>query len=153
MDAAHHPDHPPKRPVEPPRPAPGKPVEVRGRLRMSLTNRRAANWGLESAPWAPSKARGHVIDQLHSWGFREADDTAGNVAELLVSRAVNDGGRRVSLHLADQDRQALIVVLSHRAGLAVTDERLLPAVAALGATSCGAETAQDSRRLWAVLDL
>ncbi|MFG2175941.1 hypothetical protein ACGFMO_32020 [Streptomyces niveus] len=55
--------------------------------------------------------------------------------------------------MADQDRQALIVVLSHRAGLTVTDERLLPAVAALGATSCGADTAQDGRRLWAVLDL
>ncbi|MGW6511264.1 hypothetical protein ACWGCP_27640 [Streptomyces niveus] len=55
--------------------------------------------------------------------------------------------------MADQDRQALIVVLSHRVGLAVTDERLLPAVAALGVTSCGADTAQDSRRLWAVLDL
>ncbi|MFC8829651.1 hypothetical protein ACFT9I_30435 [Streptomyces sp. NPDC057137] len=59
----------------------------------------------------------------------------------------------VSLHLADQDRQALIVVLSHRTGLAVTDERVLPAVAALGASSCGADTAQDGRRLWAVLDL
>ncbi|MFE3591354.1 hypothetical protein ACFXOY_28040 [Streptomyces niveus] len=94
-----------------------------------------------------------MIEQLHLWGFREADDTAGNVAELLVATAVNDGGRRVSLHLADQDRQALIVVLSHQAGLAVTDERVLPAIAALGATSCGADTAQDGRRLWAVLDL
>ncbi|MFF2940343.1 hypothetical protein ACFVSQ_10930 [Streptomyces niveus] len=75
------------------------------------------------------------------------------MAELLVTTAVYDGGQRVSLYLADQDRQALIVVLSHRAGLAVTDERVLPAVAALGATSCGADTAQDGRRLWAVLDL
>ncbi|WP_405499376.1 hypothetical protein OG211_33530 [Streptomyces niveus] len=120
---------------------------------MSVMNRRAANWGLESAPWAPSKARRHVVDQLHSWGFQEADGTAGNIAELLVSTAVNDGGRRVSLHLADQDRQALIMVLSHRTGLAVTDDQILPTVAALGATSCGADTAEDGRRLWAVLDL
>lgn len=70
-----------------------------------------------------------------------------------MATALNGGGRRVSLHLADQDRQALILVLSHRAGLAVTDQRVLPAVAALGATSCGADTAQDGRRLWAVLDL
>ncbi|MET9556538.1 hypothetical protein [Streptomyces sp. NPDC006645] len=118
-----------------------------------MANRRAANWGLESALWAPSKARGHVVDQLHAWGFGEADDTAGSIAELLVSTAVHDGGRRVSLHLADQDRQALIVVLSHRAGLAVADEQILPAVAALGASSCGADTAEDGRRLWAVLDL
>ncbi|MFD4112959.1 hypothetical protein ACFWSJ_05850 [Streptomyces niveus] len=69
------------------------------------------------------------------------------MTELLVTTAVYDGGQRVSLHFADQDRQALIVVLSHRAGLAVTDERVLPAVAALGATSCGADTAQDGRRL------
>ncbi|MEW1792838.1 MULTISPECIES: hypothetical protein [Streptomyces] len=66
---------------------------------------------------------------------------------------MNDWGRRVSLHLANQDRQVLIVVLSRWAGLAVTDQRVLPAVAALGATSCGADTAQDGRRLWAVLDL
>ncbi|MFB6952248.1 hypothetical protein ACFCXP_21690 [Streptomyces niveus] len=64
-----------------------------------------------------------------------------------MATALNGGGRRVSLHLADQDRQALILVLSHRAGLAVTDQRVLPAVAALGATSCGADTAQDGRRL------
>ncbi|MFE3588599.1 hypothetical protein ACFXOY_13840 [Streptomyces niveus] len=70
-----------------------------------------------------------------------------------MATAVNDGGRRVSLNLADQGRQALIVVPSHRAALAVKDQRVLPAVAALGATSCGADTAQDGRRLWAVLDL
>ncbi|TFI22914.1 hypothetical protein E4P36_28105 [Streptomyces sp. 4R-3d] len=70
-----------------------------------------------------------------------------------MATAMNDWGRRVSLHLANQDRQVLIVVLSRWAGLAVTDQRVLPAVAALGATSCGADTAQDGRRLWAVLDL
>ncbi|MFI6693504.1 hypothetical protein ACIBLA_17415 [Streptomyces sp. NPDC050433] len=74
-------------------------------------------------------------------------------AALLVSTAVDDGGRRVSLHLANQGRRALIVVLSHRAGLAVTDERVLPKLAALGAVSCGADTAEDGRRLSAVLDL
>lgn len=162
MDAERHPDYPPKtppppkRPVQPPRPTPDTktaPVAVRARERMSMVNRRAANWGLESAPWAAGKARTHVIEQLHTWGYRQADAMAGDVTKLLVGQAVDDGGRRVSLHLADQDRQALIVVLSHRAGLEVTDEGVLPEVAALGASSCGADTAEDGRRLWAVLDL
>ncbi|MFD4117522.1 hypothetical protein ACFWSJ_29250 [Streptomyces niveus] len=37
------------------------------------------------------------------------------MAEVLVSTAVNDAGQRVRLHLADQGRRALTVVLSHRA--------------------------------------
>ncbi|WP_405797327.1 hypothetical protein [Streptomyces sp. NBC_01506] len=158
----HHPDYPPKtppppkRPVQPPRPTPDTKtatVAVRGRHRMNISNRRAATWGLESAPWTVTKARTHVVDQLHTWGYREVDEIAGDVTALLIRTAVDDGGKRVSLHLADQRAQALIVVLSHRTGLAVTDEQVLPGVAALGASSCGADTAEDGRRLWAVLDL
>lgn len=67
--------------------------------------------------------------------------------------AVADGGRRVSVHLADQDRQALIVALSHWAGAAPGDGSMLPELAALGAVSCGTDTAADGRRVWAVLDL
>ncbi|MET9055244.1 hypothetical protein ABZW50_29265 [Streptomyces bacillaris] len=67
--------------------------------------------------------------------------------------AVADGGRRVSVHLADQNRQALIVALSHRPGLPVTDSGVLPELAGLGAVSCGTDTAHDGRRVWAVLDL
>ncbi len=160
----HHPDHPPKtppppkRPVQPPRPTPDtKPKSatpaVRGRARMSVANRRAATWGLEAAPWTAGKASREVVAKLHTWGYTAADQAAGNLTALLVTTAVADGGRRVSVHLADQNRQALIVALSHRPGLAVADEAVLPELAALGAVSCGTDTAEDGRRHWAVLDL
>ncbi len=76
------------------------------------------------------------------------------VVRLLVSAAVDAGGRRVSVHLADQERQALVLVLAHQIGVdEASCERLLPRVAALGVASCGTDTAEDGRRMWAVLDL
>ncbi|MEW1615661.1 MULTISPECIES: hypothetical protein [unclassified Streptomyces] len=120
---------------------------------MRVRNRRSANWSLEAASWSPKKALGHVVGRLHEWGYREADQVAGDLTEALVRAAVADGGRRVSVHLADQDRQALIVALSHRPGLAVADPAVLPELTGLGAVSCGTDTAADGRRVWAVLDL
>lgn len=142
---------PPKRPAQPPRPETG--LAGTARARMQVRNRRSANWSLEAAPWSAGKARAHVLDQLHEWGYREADETASALTELLVRTAVADGGRRVSVHLADQNRQALVVALSHRPGLAVTDTAVLPELTGLGAVSCGTDTADDGRRVWAVLDL
>lgn len=120
---------------------------------MEVRNRRSANWTLEAASWSPKKAAGHVLGRLHEWGYREADRAAVDLTEALVRTAVADGGRRVSVHLADQDRQALIVALSHRPGLAVADDMVLPELAGLGAVSCGTDTGEDGRRVWAVLDL
>lgn len=157
MSVDHHPDHPPKtppppkRPVQPPRPTTSLAGTPRGR--MTVVNRQAANWSLEAAPWTAGKASRKVLDRLHTWGYTGADKKATDLTALLVTTAVADGGRRVSVHLADQDRQALIVALSHRSGLAVADEAVLPQLAALGAVSCGTDTAADGRRLWAVLDL
>ncbi|MFH8760356.1 hypothetical protein [Streptomyces atroolivaceus] len=140
-----------QRPLSPPRPE----TSLRGtaRARMQVRNRRSANWSLEAAPWSAKKATGHVLDRLHEWGYREADQAAAALTELLVRPAVADGGRRVSVHLADQDRQALIVALSHRPGLAVTDDAVLPDLTARGAVACGTDTADDGRRLWAILPL
>lgn len=153
----HTPDYPPKTPPPPKRPhSPPRPttsVAPVPRPLMRISNRRVASWALEAQPWSASRARKHVIGRLHDWGYRSADDTAGDVTELLVKTAVEDGGRRVSLHLADQDRQALVVVVSHQPGLAVAEESALTRVAELGASSCGADTAEDGRRLWAVVDL
>ncbi|MFF5900186.1 hypothetical protein ACFY8O_30270 [Streptomyces argenteolus] len=120
---------------------------------MQIRNRRSANWSLEAAPWSVSKATGHVLDRLHEWGYQEADQVAADLTDLLVRTAVADGGRRVSVHLADQDRQALIVALSHQPGLAVADEAVLPELTARGAVACGTDTADDGRRLWAILAL
>ncbi|MFE7050897.1 hypothetical protein ACFVAM_21310, partial [Streptomyces californicus] len=123
------------------------------RARMQVRNRRSANWSLEAAPWSAKKACAHVLGRLHEWGYRETDVAAAGLTELLVRTAVADGGRRVSVHLADQSGQALIVALSHRPGLAAADTAVLPALTRLGAVSCGTDTADDGRRLWAVLDL
>lgn len=152
----HTPDYPPKtpppkRPISPPRPE----TSLAGtpRARMQVRNRRSANWSLEAAPWSAKKACAHVLGRLHEWGYRETDVAAAGLTELLVWTAVADGGRRVSVHLADQSGQALIVALSHRPGLAAADTAVLPALTRLGAVSCGTDTADDGRRLWAVLDL
>lgn len=163
----HRPDYPPKtppppkKPVEPPRPegnaTPG-PVLVRPRLAARIANRRAANWTLENAPWSPAKAGRHVTEKLAEWGYqldsgREASITA--VTVLLARAALTDGGRRISLHLADQDRQALILLLSHQPGHAPVGEDLLRSVTALGVVSCGTDTDQEDggRRRWALADL
>ncbi|SCE57954.1 hypothetical protein GA0115261_108663 [Streptomyces sp. OspMP-M43] len=142
---------PPKRPVSPQRPETG--LAGTARARMQVRNRRSANWSLEAAAWSPRKASGFVLGRLHEWGYREADETVAALTELLVLTAVADGGRRVSVHLADQKRQALIVALSHQPGLAAADTRVLPELTRLGAVSCGTDTADDGRRVWAVLDL
>ncbi|MER6601149.1 hypothetical protein [Streptomyces parvus] len=153
----HTPDYPPKtppppkRPVSPPRPETS--LAGTSRARMQVRNRRGANWTLEAAAWSPRKASGLILGRLHEWGYREADTAAAGLTELLVRTAVADGGRRVSVHLADQNRQALIVALSHQPGLAVADTAVLPELTGLGAVSCGADTAEDGRRVWAVLDL
>ncbi|MFI6475442.1 hypothetical protein ACIBL5_35005 [Streptomyces sp. NPDC050516] len=62
---------------------------------------------------------------------------------LLSWAALGGGGRRIRLHLADQDHQALILLLSHQAGHAPEDEDLLRKVTALGVISCGADTDQE----------
>ncbi|MFB7432192.1 hypothetical protein ACFCZ5_12705 [Streptomyces microflavus] len=79
--------------------------------------------------------------------------SAGELTELLVRTALADGGRKVSVHLADQGRQALIVALSHQPVHEVADDAVLPELTRLGAVSCGTDTAEDGRRVWAVLDL
>ncbi|MFE9558153.1 hypothetical protein ACFYOD_32265 [Streptomyces sp. NPDC006703] len=74
---------------------------------------------------------------------------------LLARAALTDGGRRISLHLADQDRHALALVLSHQSGHAPEGEDLLREASALGVVSCGTDTDQEDsgRRRWALTDL
>lgn len=157
MAVEHVPDYPPKtppppkRPVQPPRPETG--VVAVPRPRMQVRNRRTAAWSLEAAPWSAGRASRHVVGRLHEWGYREADRAAVGLTEALVRVAVADGGRRVSVHLADQNRQALIVALSHRPGPVEDEGALLPELTGLGAVSCGTDIAEDGRRVWAVLDL
>ncbi|MFE9118638.1 hypothetical protein [Streptomyces sp. NPDC007172] len=96
--------------------------------------------------------------KLGEWGYlltaaRNDDITA--MTELLARAALRDGGRRISLHLADQDHQALILLLSHQRSQAPDGEDLLRQVTALGVVSCGTDTDQGDGgcRRWAVTDL
>ncbi|WP_345982169.1 hypothetical protein [Streptomyces sp. DSS69] len=142
---------PPKRPISPPRPDTS--LATTARAGMLVRNRRAANWQLEAASWSPAKAVAHVLRRLHEWGHAEVNRPAQELTELLVRTAVADGGRRVSVHLAVQGREALIVALSHQPVHAAADPDLLPELARLGAKSCGTDTAEDGRRVWAVFAL
>ncbi|QDY80870.1 hypothetical protein FQU76_08875 [Streptomyces qinzhouensis] len=66
--------------------------------------------------------------------------------------AVADGGRRVSIHVADEDSMALVTVLSHCAG-APDDDALLRSIAEVSSVrSCGTDAAPDGRRVWALFD-
>lgn len=178
----HRPDYPPKtppppkKPVEAPRPetgvtppgallgglpGPGTAVAARPRLRARIANRRAANWTLDAQPWASKsagpKAARQVLGKLGDWGYRlPADTPVGTLTTTLVQAALADGGTRISVHLADQDHQALILVLSHQPGQACPDDGLLHQLAAHAVvSSCGTDTDREDggRRRWALIDL
>ncbi|MEK8146588.1 hypothetical protein NKH18_51035 [Streptomyces sp. M10(2022)] len=80
------------------------------------------------------------------------DEIAGDVTALSCGRRLTTG-KRISLHLTDQHQQSLVMILTHQPGLAVADKAVLPRITELGASSCGVDTADDGRRLWAILDM
>ncbi len=161
----HRPDYPPKtppppkRPIEPPRPeqqdAPlPAPVTIRGRS--------VRNWALTPSPAAAARVGREVADVLHRWGYRPKDDRPRQAVELLVRSAAEDGGRRISLHLADDEQrnQVMVLALSHRQDMppgdddqVLRDTQYMRALSALGPRDVGVETTPDGRRWWAGLDL
>ncbi|MFJ3819429.1 hypothetical protein [Streptomyces sp. NPDC090056] len=156
---------PQKKPVELPRPKPStKPVTTSlplpgpgqarvqtRRPRMTVRNRRAANWALAAYPWTATQAVTKVTATVHAWGYTHPDDDQlQQTVHLLIGAAAADHGRRISVHLADQDGMLLIIVLSHTD--TVPDDTVLADLAALPAiASCGTDTSDDGRRVWAVL--
>lgn len=160
-DGKHRPDYPPKtppppkKPVEAPRPQPAG-VAVRGRPMVTMANRRGSNWTLEAQPWSAPGARRRVLGKLRDWGYPLPDHhRIGDMTVVLVKAALGDGGARISVHLADQDQQALILVLSHQPGHAPVDDALLHELAGMGVVSCGADTDLEDggRRRWALVTI
>ncbi|MEV7282402.1 hypothetical protein [Streptomyces sp. NPDC093111] len=150
---------PPKKPVELPRPDPKDPQNPRPDRRAAvMRNRRGVNWPFESAPWVAGRASSRVLDQLTAWRFRLDDSQRAQVDQVvrtLVAAAVQDGGKRISVHLADKaGAAAAIAVYSHdatpgppSAPLALADLR------AAGVSDCGAETDLEGRYHWAVYEV
>lgn len=160
----HHPDYPPKtppppkKPVEPPRPEQStltpNPVRIRGR--------NVRNLAVTPSRGAAVRVGQEVAKALHQWGYRPKDDQPQKVVELLLRSADQDGGRRVSLHLADdEDRnQVMLLALSHRQDTppgdddqVLRDAEHMRALAALGPRDVGVETTTSGRQWWAGLDL
>ncbi|WP_260606741.1 hypothetical protein [Streptomyces sp. WAC08241] len=156
---------PQRKPVEPPRPKPStRPVTTSllppgpgqarvqtRRPRMTVRNRRAANWALTAYPWTAAQAVTKVTAIVRAWGYAHPDDDQlQQTVRLLVGATAADNGRRISVHLADQDGMLLVAVLSHTD--AVPDETVLASLASVpGTTSCGTDASDDGRRVWAVL--
>lgn len=162
------PDYPPKTPPPPKKPpSPFPPDPPRSELLTGLPlpqrldsrhghpvmrNRQGAAWSLEAQPWAAGKAIREVSGRLSEWGLQPPATLDGLVRQL-VAAVVADGGRHVSLHLAEQDHQVLLLAFSHRPQPAALDAGVLPRLSELGAVSCGTEVTGEGRRVWAVLDL
>ncbi|MGO4456607.1 hypothetical protein AB4039_04655 [Streptomyces sp. M-16] len=156
------PSHPPrtpppqKKPVEPPRPQPAtksaNELPLRTQPRMVVRNRRTAAHPFRADEWAPTKAVRQVLETVRGWGYPALDvEDLESVVRLLVTAAVADGGKRLSVHLGDQDQKVLVAVLSHATG--ALDQTVLGTVAALATVdSVGTDTGEDGRRMWAVLD-
>ncbi|MFJ3714193.1 hypothetical protein OG709_00090 [Streptomyces sp. NBC_01267] len=118
-----------------------------------MKNRPGANWSLESQPWAPGKAFTKVTGRLTKWGLDSPTALEGLVRHLIAT-VVADGGRHISLHLAEQDQQALILALSHQPQPPPElDTEVLSRLHELGAVSCGTEMTEEGRQVWALLDL
>ncbi|MFD9565806.1 hypothetical protein [Streptomyces sp. NPDC059994] len=165
QDAAleHRPDYPPKTPTPPKKPpspfppdtgAAPKPLLQDARARVTLANRRCVNWPMESAPWTANAAQRRIVDQLRAWGYCPDATAVKHVVTALMAPAVADAGQRISVHLADEQGQACILVLSHQHTSDTPTEPTLATVADCpSVAACGTDRAPDGTRLWAVIDL
>ncbi|WP_327308961.1 hypothetical protein OG730_40285 [Streptomyces sp. NBC_01298] len=123
------------------------------RPRMQIRNRQTTVLTFRADQWAAAKAAQQALTTVRGWGYPELDaDDLDAAVNLLVNTVVKDGGKRVSVHLADQDQKILVLVLGH-----VPDpgpnENILGSLGALRTVdSCGTDAAEDGRRVWALLD-
>ncbi|MER7043388.1 hypothetical protein [Streptomyces jumonjinensis] len=115
-----------------------------------MANRQGAAWTLEARPWAEARAVRNVERQLTRWGLPMPAGLEA-VVRLLVSTTAADGGRHISLHLAEENRRILALALSHRADPPPLSEGVLTRLQGLGALSCGTESTVEGRQVWAVV--
>ncbi|WP_256987046.1 hypothetical protein [Streptomyces sp. BR123] len=126
----------------------------RERARLAVRNRQTAALVYRSDEWAVKKAAVEALATVRGWGYGELDaDDLDEVMRLLVGTVVADGGKRVSVHLADQDRSVLVLVLSHRVAGGRGEQHLLGDLATVPSVhTCGSDIGEDGRRVWALLN-
>ncbi|MFJ8160206.1 hypothetical protein ACIRBY_04660 [Streptomyces sp. NPDC096136] len=121
-----------------------------------VTGRRARVLAFRADRWAPRKAAGQAALAVAPWDYPRLDEHDFlKAVHGLVEAAVAAGGKRVSVHLADQDAKILVLALSHRTdgdgdgggGPVPTEVALLRTVGA-----CGTHTDHDGHAWWALLD-
>ncbi|MFE1791950.1 hypothetical protein ACFW7J_26755 [Streptomyces sp. NPDC059525] len=120
---------------------------------MTIRNRPTRALTFRSDQWAPAKAAAAAVKAVEEWGYtRISTDDLTTCVRMLAEAAVTAGGRRLSLHLADQDQRVLALVLAHTP--ARTEEDVLPALGALrSVAACGTDTDDtEGLRLWALLE-
>lgn len=147
---------PQKKPVEVPRPQPATKSTTQlslPRPRMQIRNRQTAALTYRADQWAAKKAADQAVTTVRGWGYPGLDEPDLRAAvRFLVDASVRDGGRRVSVHVADQADKILVVALSHQAG-SLPEGNVFAELHALATVeSCGDDLADDGRRIWAVLD-
>ncbi|MGW0315159.1 hypothetical protein [Streptomyces flavidovirens] len=93
-----------------------------------------------------------MAGKLAKWGMRTPEALEALVGQL-VATVVTDGGRHISLHLAEQDGQILVPAFSHRPHPSQLEAGFLARLRDVGAVSCGTEMTAEGRPVWAVLGL
>jgi hypothetical protein len=117
-----------------------------------MKNRQGASWTMETGAWIPKKAAAHITGRLADWGL-QAPKSIDDVVHLLVTTVIADGGRRISVHLSEQDGRIIVLALSHQDPATPLPDEVLAALRGMGAASCGTETTGEGRQVWALLDL
>ncbi|MFE5485801.1 SpoIIE family protein phosphatase [Streptomyces sp. NPDC056527] len=123
----------------------------------TLGARQVADWDVEAAPSAVSKARSNVTQQLSSWGLEDLAFTAELVVSELVTNAIRYGRPPIRLRLI-HDRAVMCEVSDtssttphlRRAGVSDEGGRGLFLVAQL-AERWGTRHARQGKTVWAEL--
>ncbi|MFF0553929.1 hypothetical protein ACFYUL_33745 [Streptomyces sp. NPDC004311] len=119
--------------------------------RLVVTSRRARVLAFRADRWAAKKAAAQAALAVAEWDYPLLDEHDFlTTVHGLVGAAVAAGGKRVSVHLADQDDKILVMALNHQTSEQDAAGAVPAEVAALRTVeACGAHT---DHAWWALLD-
>lgn len=147
---------PRKKPVEAPRPQPATTENSLTGVppRLVVTSRRARVLAFRADQWAAKKAAGQAALAVAEWHYPLPDEHDFlKTVHGIVRTAVAAGGKRVSVHLADQDNEILVMVLNHQTDTHGNAEAVPAEVAMLRTVdACGTHADHDGHAWWALLN-